>query len=46
MWIDFIVAAVLLIFIFRGDRRGLLSSLLGVIGWAASFIAAFLLFLL
>ena len=42
MWIDFLVAAVLLIFIFRGDKRGFISSLLGVIGWAASFIAAFL----
>lgn len=42
MWIDFLVAAVLLIFIFRGDRRGLISTLLGVVGWAAAFIAAFL----
>ncbi len=41
MWIDFIIAAVLIIFIFRGDRRGLLASVLGIVGWAVSFIAAF-----
>ena len=44
MWIDFIVAAILILFLFRGDRRGLIASLLGIIGWAVSLIAAFLLY--
>ena len=44
MWIDFIVAGILILFIFRGNRRGLIASLLGIIGWAVSLIAAFLLY--
>lgn len=44
MWIDFLVAAILIIFLFRGDRRGFIASLLGIIGWAVSLIAAFVLY--
>ena len=44
MWIDFLVAGILIIFLFRGDRRGFIASLLGIIGWAVSLIAAFLLY--
>lgn len=44
MWIDFIVAGILILFIFRGNRRGLIASLLGIVGWAVSLIAAFLLY--
>ncbi len=42
MWIDFIVAGVLILFLFRGDKRGLIASLLGIIGWAVALIVAFL----
>lgn len=41
MWIDIAVALILIIFIFRGDKRGLIASLIGIIGWAVSLIAAF-----
>ncbi len=44
MWIDFLVAGILIIFLFRGDRRGFIASLLGIIGWAVSLIAAFVLY--
>ena len=44
MWIDFIVAGVLILFLFRGDKRGLIASLLGIIGWAVSLIVAFLVY--
>lgn len=44
MWIDFIVAGILILFIFRGNKRGFIASLLGIIGWAVSLIAAFLLY--
>ena len=44
MWIDFLVAGILIFFLFRGDRRGFIASLLGIIGWAVSLIAAFVLY--
>ena len=44
MWIDFIVAGILILFLFRGDKRGMIASLLGIIGWAVSLIAAFLVY--
>lgn len=44
MWIDLIIAGILILFVFRGYRRGVIASLIGIIGWAVSFIAAFLLY--
>ena len=44
MWIDFAAAAILIIAIFRGDRRGLVRSFVGVFGWLISLIAGFLLY--
>ena len=43
MWIDFAAAAVLIISIFRGDRRGLVRSFVGCFGWIISLIAGFVL---
>ncbi len=44
MWIDFAAAAILIIAIFRGDRRGLVRSFVGVFGWLVSIIAGFILY--
>lgn len=43
MWIDFAAAAVLIISIFRGDRRGLVRSFVGCFGWLISLIAGVIL---
>lgn len=42
MYIDFAMAAILIIFIIRGDRRGLKKSLIGCFGWAVSAIIAYI----
>ncbi len=44
MWIDFAAAAILIIAIFRGDRRGLVRSFVGVFGWLIALIAGYLLY--
>lgn len=44
MWIDFAAAAILIIAIFRGDRRGLVRSFVGVFGWLIALIAGYVLY--
>lgn len=44
MWIDFAAAAILIIAIFRGDRRGLVRSFVGIFGWLISLIAGYVLY--
>lgn len=44
MYIDFAIALILLICIFRGERRGLVRSFINMFGWVFSLGGAFLLY--
>ncbi len=43
MWIDIAIAIVLIICIFRGEKRGLLLSLINTFGWIITLAAAYIL---
>ncbi|MCI8283773.1 MAG: CvpA family protein [Firmicutes bacterium] len=43
MWIDFLIAAILILCIFRGEKRGFLFSFINAFGWITSLAGSYLL---
>lgn len=42
MWIDIVIAVIMVLFLIRGARKGFLFSLISTLGWVISLLAAFL----